>query len=204
MILYGRNLSPFTRRVAIWLDEYGLAARREPLAATDPAHKEAMRAVHPGIRVPALELDDGTVLIGSGAICDWLDEGAGDRRLVPASGLARRDCLQEIAMAEATAEKAVAMVYEKNRRPEAFHWADWQARLAEQIEGGLAAMEAATPEAGFRGGARPDGADYMRGIVFQFVEATNPWLLARGTPRLAGLAARLMERAAFSTTHPSA
>jgi len=146
VILYGRDLSPYARRVAIWARLQGRALERRALAATDPRDAEAIRAVHPGLRVPVLELEDGTRLIESFAICDWLDETVPEgRRLVPASGPARRDGLQRIALAHATTEKIVALVYERNRRPETLHWPEWQERLAGQVRGGFAALEAAAP-----------------------------------------------------------
>jgi len=203
MILVGRTLSPFVRRVAVWAAVYGIALKSRPLAATDPKDAEAIREIHPGMRVPALILDDGTVLIESGAICDWLDEGAPEgARLVPASGMPRRACLQRIAMAMATAEKGAALVYEKNRRPEEHQWPAWQERLTGQIRGGLGAVEAALPEAGWQGGAAPDGSDIAAAIVYQFVEATNPWLLEPGYPRLAALAERAADIPGFAATDP--
>ncbi|MGF1503293.1 MAG: glutathione S-transferase family protein [Paracoccaceae bacterium] len=203
MILYGRNLSPFVRRVAIWCALQGRSLEHRPLAATDPTDAEAIRAVHPGTRVPALALADGTVLLDTHAICDWLDETAPETRLIPPAGRPRRDCLQRIGLAVATAEKAVALVYERSRRPERYHWPDWIARIEGQIGGGLAALEGGTPAAGgFHGGDRPDGADVAAVTTWQFLEATNPDTLAPGYPRLEALAARAMALPAFAETKP--
>lgn len=205
MILYGRDLSPFVRRVAIWCALQGREVERRPLAATDPEESKEIAKVHPGVRVPALVLDDGAVLIETFAICDWLDESAPEgRRLVPERGLARRDCLQRLGLANATAEKCVAMVYERNRRPEEFHWPEWQRRVANQIQGGFAALEAAMPEAGFHGGEAMDGSDIAILCAWQFAEVTNPWLLTPGYPRLAAHAERAMEIPIVAETKPAA
>ena len=207
MILYGRNLSPFVRRVAIWCALQGRTVESRPLAATEAADAEAIRKVHPGLRVPALELGDGTILIETFAITDWLDEtadAANGTRLLPTSGAARRDCLQRIGIASATAEKAVALVYEKNRRPEAYHYPDWQARLISQIQGGLDAMEASVRETEFFGGQSPDGSDIATLCALQFVEVTNAFVLNEGYPRLRAHAARCMDLPAIAATHPSA
>jgi glutathione S-transferase len=202
MILYGRDLSPFVRRVAIWCALQGREVERRQLAALDPEASAEIERVHPGTRVPALVLDDGEVLIDSFAICDWLDETAPGRRLIPAEGAARRACLKRIALAHATSEKLVAMVYEKNRRPAELHWPDWQERLTGQVRGGLAALEAMAPEAGFFGGAEPDGSDVTAICTLHFAEATNPWLLDPGYPRLVALADRAMSIPAFAETRP--
>jgi len=202
MILYGRNLSPFVRRVAIWCALQGREVERREITVAG-ADFEEIKAHNPVARVPILILDDGTHLIESFAICDYLDETApGGRRLVPASGKARMACLQRLAVANSTAEKAVAMVYERNRRPEQFHWRDWQARVAGQVQGGLAALDAAVPETGWAGGDSIDGSDIATVCAYQFVEVMNPWLLEPGYPRLKAFAERAMALAPIAATKP--
>lgn len=214
MILYGRNLSPFTRRVAIWCALQGREVERRELAVMGEDFAK-IRAVNPVARVPVLVLDDGTRLIESYAICDWLDETApGGRRLTPERGEARRDCLQRIALGNSVAEKGVAMVYERNRRPEELHWREWQQRVAGQIQGGLAELDARVPAEGWSGaqgadgegpdGEGPDGGDVAAIIAYQFVETTNPWLLESGYPRLRALAERGMQIEAVAATKPAA
>ena len=208
MILYGRNLSPFTRRVAIWCTLQGRAVERRELMVAG-ADFEEIKAHNPVARVPILILDDGTHLIESFAICDYLDETAPNgTRLVPESGVARMACLRRLAVANSTAEKAVALVYDKNRRPEEFHWPDWQARLVGQIKGGLAELDRSVPgpeaNEGWSGADGPDGGDIAAIIAYQFVEVTNPWLLEPGYPRLAALAERGMAVAAIAATKPEA
>lgn len=189
MILYGRDLSPFTRRVAVWCALQGREVERRQLAVAGE-DLEKIREVNPAGRVPVLVLDDGTRLVDSLAICDWLDETTPTRRLVPGSGEARRECMQRIARAHSVAEKSVAMVYEKNRRPAEFQWPDWQERLTGQIRGGLGELEAMVPDAGFCAGDAPDGGDIAFAIAVDFILVTNPWLLEPGYPHLAALATR--------------
>ncbi|MEM6848462.1 MAG: glutathione S-transferase family protein [Pseudomonadota bacterium] len=200
MRLIGRNLSPYARRVAIWCALQGRALERSEWAPVDPAIKDDLSRMNPVLRVPALELDDGSCLIETFAICDWLDE-TGPHRLVPASGIERRDTLQRIAVATSTTEKVVALVYETNRRPPEFHFPQWRDRLIEQIRGGLAAMEAKAP-AKFFGGDSPDGSDIATVCAYQMAEVTNPFLLEPGYPKLAALAERAMALAPFADTKP--
>lgn len=203
MILYGRNLSPFTRRVAIWCALQDRAVERRELPVVGEAFEEIARH-NPVARVPILILDDGTHLIESFAICDWLDDTApAEKRLVPATGEARRDCMQRIALANSVTEKAVAMVYEKNRRPEDLHWRDWQDRLARQVRGGLAAIEQGVGEH-FAGGERPDGGDIAMVLAHDFIAGTNPWLLDPPCPRLTALAQRAAQTPPFADTIPVA
>jgi glutathione S-transferase len=204
MILYGRNLSPYTRRVAIWCVLQGREVERRELMVSGPDFDE-IKAHNPVARVPILILNDGTHLIETFAICDYLDETAPNgTRLIPDRGAARMECLRRLAVANSTAEKAVAMVYEKNRRPGELHWRDWQDRVAGQIQGGLAELDKVVPTEGWSGANGPDGGDIAAIIAYQFVENTNPWLLEPGYPRLAALTERGMAIEAIAATKPPA
>lgn len=203
-ILYGRDLSPFARRVAIWAALQGLALERRPLMVNGPDF-ETLKTVNPMGRVPILVPEDGEPMIETAAILDWMEEQAApDARLIPAAGKARRDVMQAMAYAHSTVEKGVALVYEKNRRPEEFQWAEWRTRLEGQIAGGLDVLEARAPEAGFHGGARPDGADVCFAIARDFIRATNPHLLEPGYPKLNALADRCNALPAFGASNPAA
>ena len=64
MILLGRYLSPFVRRVAATLELYGLPFENNPLQHTgDDAPK--LRELNPVGRVPALILDDERIIVDS-------------------------------------------------------------------------------------------------------------------------------------------
>ncbi|MEM7057753.1 MAG: glutathione S-transferase family protein [Pseudomonadota bacterium] len=204
MILYGRDLSPFARRLAIFCAlQNHQVERREILVQGEDF--ERLKAMNPVGRVPVLELDDGTQLVESYAIGDWLDETAPNgKRMLPMNGAERREAFQRLAIASGTAEKAVALVYDKNRRPEEFHWPDWQRRLVGQIQGGLTAIDAFVPETGWSGSDGPDAGDIAAVIALQFIEATNPWGLEPGYPRLQAFVDRAMtEIPAIAATKPS-
>jgi len=93
MILIGPNRSPYTRRVAITLNIYGMAYEQRPLSGFDD--RAAVRASNPLGRIPALVLDSGETLVDSVAIIDHLDEIYGrERALTPAAGADRRAVLK--------------------------------------------------------------------------------------------------------------
>jgi glutathione S-transferase len=202
MILYGRDLSPFARRIAMWCRLQGRVVERRAIQTAGPDFDQLL-ALNPVGRVPVLELDDGTQLIETYAICDWLDETSPNGvRLLPPGGLPRRDALQRLAHATGAAEKAVALVYDRNRRPEQFHWPEWQQRLVAQIRGSLAACERWAPESGWSGADGPDAGDIAAAIAYQFIELTNPWVLEQPCPRLAALLERAGEIPGFAETVP--
>ena len=71
MLLIGVNRSPFTRRVAITLNIYGVPFEQHALSGFD--NRAEVRASNPLGRIPALVLDSGETLIDSNAIIDHLD-----------------------------------------------------------------------------------------------------------------------------------
>jgi hypothetical protein len=70
MKLYDGGRAPNPRRTRIFLAEKGIKLPLEPIDLGAMQHRSAAyTAVNPIQRVPALELDDGTVITESIAIC---------------------------------------------------------------------------------------------------------------------------------------
>jgi glutathione S-transferase len=75
MKLYDTRVAPNPRRVRIFLAEKGLSIPTVEVDLGKMEHKApAYGAVNPLQRTPALELDDGTVITESIAICRYLEE----------------------------------------------------------------------------------------------------------------------------------
>jgi glutathione S-transferase len=75
MKLYDGGRAPNPRRVKVFLAEKGIAVPTEQVDLGKLAHKSAAyTAINPLQRVPALELDDGTVLCESIAICRYFEQ----------------------------------------------------------------------------------------------------------------------------------
>ena len=75
MKLYEFKGAPNPRRVSIFLAEKGLEVPREQVAMLQGAHRtEAFAAKNPMRQLPTLELDDGTCLSESVAICRYFEE----------------------------------------------------------------------------------------------------------------------------------
>jgi glutathione S-transferase len=74
MKLYDGGRAPNPRRVRIFLAEKGITVPLEPVDIGAMGHKsEAYTAINPLQRLPALILDDGTVLTESIAICRYFE-----------------------------------------------------------------------------------------------------------------------------------
>jgi glutathione S-transferase len=74
MKLYDGGRAPNPRRVRIYLAEKGITVPMEPVDLGALAHKSpAFAAINPLQRVPALELDDGTIITETMAICRYFE-----------------------------------------------------------------------------------------------------------------------------------
>ena len=204
MILIGRLLSPFVRRVQVTLNLLGLECERKPYGTA--THGDEIGAINPLRRVPALILDDGETLIDSNAILDYLDERVGPgRALIPASGAKRRKVLKLLALAVGAAEKGVIAFYEKTRRPDDKVWDQAFEAYSDQVLGGLQAIEQAAPEnGGWLAGLEMSQADITTAVVIEFIDVVLPDLIGENDlPRLRALVLRLNALEGFSSTHPS-
>jgi glutathione S-transferase len=140
LTLVGQYDSPFVRRVAISLRVLGFAYQHDTRSVF--ADFDTMMAINPLARIPSLVLEDGTTLIDSFAILDWLDREVGpERALLPAAGAARTKAMQLVSLAAGGVEKFGAVNYEQIIRPEAHRWPDWIARCESQAMGALSALE---------------------------------------------------------------
>src|SRR5260221_11615035 len=107
MILVGQYDSPFVRRVAVSLRVLGFAYEHDTRSVFGDF--DSMRRTNPVGRIPSLVLDDGEVLIDSGAILDWLDEAVAPRSaLLPPHGPERRPAFQLMALAARALDHADA------------------------------------------------------------------------------------------------
>ena len=201
MLLIGVNRSPYTRRVAITLQAYGVPYEQQALFAF--GNRTEVRAKNPLGRIPALVLDNGEVLLDSGAIIDHLDEAYGrDRALTPAAGADRRAVLKVAALMMGACDKGLQAAYERNHHPAEKVHQPWIDDCMAQMTTALAAVEAM---------ADPTKPYLLLGRLTQAdVTAFIAERLARGlgvdtetqTPRLRVLAKKLAEEPAFRSTEP--
>lgn len=136
MKLLGNYLSPYTRRVAVSLHLLGLDFELEEVFIFQ--EPDRVRAHNPLARIPTLLLDDGEALVESHAILDAIDQMVPpDRALVPREGKSRREVMRVAALANAMAEKAQWMFYERRFRPATKVHEPWLAHNRAQVIAGL-------------------------------------------------------------------
>jgi glutathione S-transferase len=199
MILIGQYDSPFVRRVGIALTLYELPFAHQPWSSFGDAEK--IRAYNPLIRVPALVLDDGDVLIDSHLILDHLDHLVPpDRRLFPTHETARRKALKIAGLATGLGDKSVSLFYERRLHREAS--GPWVERCLSQMHSALAALEAdrSCGSDDYWFGERIGHADIAVAAVLRFISEALPGLIDMPSfPALQAHAGRLEALPAFKT-----
>jgi len=132
MKLIGMLDSPYVRRVAISLDLYGVDFVHEPLSVFRTFDEFAQ--INPVVKAPTLVLDDGTVLMDSSLILEYLETLApADSKLLPRHPAALAKDLHVLGLALAACEKSVQIVYEHNLRPAEKLHAPWLERVSGQL-----------------------------------------------------------------------
>ncbi len=199
MILVGQMDSPFVRRVAVSMNLYAMPFERNVISVY--ADAEAVRAVNPLGKVPALVLNDFETLFDSQMILDHLDEEAGpERALTPAKGKARRDVLASVAVALGLAEKVVALNFETNQRPAETIDDGVIARLETQVASALVWLEGLKPAPWLCGDAMTQ-ADVTAACALTHLLNRRPGLFPDGGfPALADLCRRCEALPAFKAS----
>jgi glutathione S-transferase len=136
--------SPFARKVTIAAHELGIIDRitleRVVVKADDP--NRAVFAVNPLGKIPALTLDDGTVLYDSVVIVEYLDATFGGS-LIPGSGPERWAALKLQALADGLMEADLRWMEERNR-PETERRMGHLNGMRTKVDAALATLEAMT------------------------------------------------------------
>ncbi len=203
MKLWYSPASPFARKVRAAALELGLGGRIELAETTVVPSKpnEALARENPLIKIPALRIDDGTVLYDSRVICEYLDALAGGGRLFPAPGAARWQALRRQALGDGIMDAGILRRYELAQRPEALRWPDWLAGQLAKVNHGL---DAAEREAVGWGEAFDIGhitlACALGWIDFRFPD--SGWRAARA--QLGAWFARVSQRPSLAQTAPHA
>jgi glutathione S-transferase len=171
MQLIGMYDSPFVRRVAVTLRLLNLPYEHRNWSVGKDF--ERIREFNPLGRVPTLVLEDGTALIDSAAILDYLDDRVGPARaLLPASGPLRREALRLMSIATGAAEKGVLQVYETVFRPVEKRHEPWVGRCRQQMLSALDELQnsAAARAGGWLVGPHLTQADITVACMFGFLD----------------------------------
>ena len=202
MILIGRYLSPFVRRVATVLEHYGIDFEHRPLRAGGE-EQDIVRQSSPLGRVPVMILGNGDVLSDSALILDYLDTLAPpDARLSPNTGEEDRFRFRNaLSIATGTAEKSIS-VYSELARPEERRHPPALANTSRQVKDGLEWLEARVAGT-WMWGESMTHLDISTVCYWEFIRIGIPDLFTTlDCPRIGDIVARAGELDAFKKTMP--
>ena len=145
MILRSSPASPFARKIRIGASVLGLdrEIKVEPADTMNPS--DTVRQQNPLGKIPALMIEDGTVLFDSRVILEYLDHRAGGGRIVPKDATARFAALRLQALADGMMDASILTVYESRWRPAEKHETKWLEHQAGKVARAFSALEAAPP-----------------------------------------------------------
>ncbi len=193
MKLFFSPASPFVRKVLIAAHEFGLSGRiaLATEAVSPVSANDAVAAANPLGKIPALVLDDGSVLYDSRVIVDYLAALAG--RAAP------RDWQAEtrIALADGLMDASVLLRYETFLRPAEYRWTNWIEGQRAKIGRALDALEANAPPAD--GSLPPPDFGVAAGLGYLDLRfGDTPW--RAGRPKLTAFMASIAERPSIKLT----
>jgi len=191
MQLIGMLDSPYVRRVAVAMLTAHVPMEHKPISLF--RHIDAFRRLSPLLKAPTLIVEDGSAMVESGVILDYLGHrfpaiAAMRPRSMPA--------FRALGTALTVMEKAVQLHYERALRAEGERSESWRSRVMGQLAAGLNALEAAAPAEWFDG--ELGHADVATACAFGFVQGMIGDIVATpGYARLAAFAARAEALPAF-------
>ncbi|GLU31428.1 glutathione S-transferase [Trinickia caryophylli] len=200
MQLIGMLDSPYVRRVAISMTLLDLPFEHRAVSVF--RHFDTFAAINPVVKAPTLVDDDGTQLIDSSLIVDYLDHRvAPERRLMPQQAAERRRALHLIGFALAACEKTVQIAYERNLRPADKQYEPWVERVTGQLASAYGLLErelAAGGGTGWLTGERIMQPDVTVAVAWRFTQHMLPGQVdAARHPALAAFSARAEALPAF-------
>jgi len=191
MELIGMLDSPFVRRVAVTARMLGVPYEHNPMSIFRSYEK--FREVNPLVKVPTLVCDDGTMLVDSTLIIDYLESARADgRSLMPANREDRTRALQVIGVALVAMEKVAQIVYERTQRPKDLQHKPWLNRLTQQLLAAVGQMEIFVGDGStWLFGKEISQADISVAIAWRFTQISVPKrVLADDFPGLVAFSAR--------------
>ncbi len=202
MQLIGMLDSPYVRRIAVTLLTAGVKFEHRPISLF--RHIDAFRALSPLLKAPSLIVDDGTVLVESSVILDYLGTLSRElKALTPSASANPLKSARLTGVALTVCEKAVQIHYERVLRTPDQQNPDWRARIDAQLTEGLEALNRETPDGGWVAGGSVGAADIMIACAFGFTQVALADLVAPARyPRLTALYERAEALPAFRAAPP--
>ncbi|MEM9906432.1 MAG: glutathione S-transferase [Cyanobacteria bacterium P01_D01_bin.44] len=145
MQLIGMLDSPYVRRVAISLKRLDIPYEHKSLSVF--RNFEQFSQINPLVKALTLVCDDGTVLLDSTLILQYIEAIAGpDKTLMPAGNPQHQRALRLVGLALGACDKTVQIVYERTLRPTEKQHQPWLDRVSRQLSAAYDLLEQAATQ----------------------------------------------------------
>jgi glutathione S-transferase len=145
MILRSSPPSPFGRKVKLALGILGLE-KDVTIEKADPTDaSDSIRKQNPLGKIPALIIENGTVLYDSPVILEYLDHRSGGNKIIPKDADARFAALTLEALCDGILDACILLVYEGRWRPPEMAVQKWIDHQRGKVERAMSTLEAAPP-----------------------------------------------------------
>jgi glutathione S-transferase len=145
MILHSSPASPFGRKVKIAASVLDLMDQITVVTANTLDPDDPIRALNPLGKIPALILDDDTVLYDSAVIVEYLDTISSSAKIIPLGRKAKFEALTLQALADGIMDAALLQVYETRFREEGRREQKWIEHQSGKVARGLDSLEIHIP-----------------------------------------------------------
>jgi glutathione S-transferase len=202
MKLIGSLASPYVRKVRVVLAEKKLDCQfeLENVWAADTI----INQFNPLGKVPSLIMEDGTVMIDSRVMVEYLDTLTPVCKLLPPNGRDRADVKCWEALADGMLDAAVSVRLERTMRPPEQQSEEWMARQMRKVELGLKTLSDKLGEQAYCNGIHYSLADVAVGCTLGWLSFRFPEITWRDDyANLAKLYDKLSERQSFKDTLPA-
>jgi glutathione S-transferase len=170
MQLIGMLDSPYVRRIAISLQMMGIPFKHRALSVFSDAAE--LSQINPLLKAPTLVCYDGTVLMDSNLILEYLNTlVAAEQRLDT------QQCTHQfrlIGLAMNACDKSVQYFYETGLRPRSTHHQPWIDRIVQQITQAYHALNDEMPSAMIVSPNKWSQAAITAAVAFKFTENMVP------------------------------
>lgn len=203
MHLYGMLDSPFVRRVAISMKFLGLSYQHTKWSVFRDAAE--FGAINPLLKAPTFVADDGTVLVESAMILEYLEKLAPpEKSLLPADLPQLLKSQRFLGVALIACEKIIQLMLETRMRPEEARSEMFEQRFMQQVSSAFSALEADLPGTDdWLVADRPMQADITVAVTWGFGQIVFPDLLTKANyPKLAVFSAKAEALPEFLSTSP--
>lgn len=198
MKLYLNDASPYAQLVRVMLMETGLDGETKEIIVDPWSPSDELLTANPASKVPALRLEDGTTLIESACISDYLIARSGRTALSPLSHSDGTVRLQRLGLGRAAIDCAFGAVIQRRFAPGSPLTARWLESLP-RIARALDLLYADRPESD-----GCDQADLTVAVAFDYVDFRLPELAWTETaPALTEYLASVAGRRSLQSTRPN-